>query len=538
MQIHKLIAMRNIFIFIIYIFALPSIISAKNGNEKLLKELDEVISNKKYYHQLREEKISHLKDSLKKSNDIKEKYDLFGALFYEYLHYQADSSLYYINKKHDYLPQMNKPELEYEILINRAEVFGVMGMYNEAEAELDKVNLNKIDNTGLIGYYYRTRRAFYGWLADYTADKNASAYYKEMTRIYRDSISIINSPEIDTQINNAEELIINGEYTRAINLLISCIQPSTDMKRKVYANYTLSEAYEALKDTANQIKYLTITAIMDIKMAEREYASLQKLAYIIYRQGDIDRAYKYLTCSMEDAVASNARLRYLEVTQIYPIIDKAYKKKEADKQATARKLLIGISILAFLLIIVTFYLYYWMKKLSVMRRNLYQANKKLVEANRNLAQTGRIKEVYIAKYLDRCVIYLEKLEQYRRSLEKLAMASKIDQLFKAIRSEEFIRDERKMFYDEFDRSFLDLFPNFVEDFNNLLIDDARIYPKKDEHLNTELRIFALIRLGVTDANRIAHFLGYSLATVYNYRSKIRNKAKGNKDNFEQDVMNL
>ena len=241
---------------------------------------------------------------------------------------------------------------------------------------------------------------------------------------------------------------------------------------------------------------------------------------------------------MEDAVAANARLRFLEVTQIYPIIDNAYQKKEAEKQNATRRLLIGISVLAFLLIIATFYLYYWMKKLSVMRRNLYKANKKLVEANRNLAQTGKIKEVYIAKYLDRCVVYLEKLEQYRRSLEKLAMASKIDQLFKAIRSEEFIRDERKLFYDEFDRSFLDLFPNFVEDFNNLLTDDGKIYPKKDEHLNTELRIFALIRLGVTDANRIAHFLGYSLATVYNYRSKIRNKTKGDKDRFEQNVMNL
>ena len=316
------------------------------------------------------------------------------------------------------------------------------------------------------------------------------------------------------------------------------MQSSKDMKRNVYANYTLSEAYEALGDTTNQIKYLAITAIKDIKMAEREYASLQKLAYLIYQQGDLDRAYRYLTCSMEDAVASNARLRFLEVTQIYPIIDKAYKKKEAEKKKYIRRLLIGISILAFLLIIATFYLYYWMKKLSVMRRNLYHANKKLVEANRSLTQTGKIKEVYIAKYLDRCVIYLEKLEQYRCSLEKLAMASKIDQLFKAIKSEEFLRDERKMFYDEFDRSFLDLFPNFVEDFNNLLTDDARIYPKKDEHLNTELRIFALIRLGVKDANHIAHFLGYSLATVYNYRSKIRNKAKGNKDNFEQDVMNL
>lgn len=530
--------MKNFFISLIYIFVLPTMIVAKSDNENLLKELDEVISNKKYYHKLREDKISHLKDSLRKSGDVKEKYDLCGALFYEYLHYQADSSLYYINMKHSYLPQMNKPELEDEILINRAKVFGVMGMYNEAEIELDKVNLGKITNPGLIGYYYRTRRAYYGWLADYTADIKASKYYKKITETYRDSISMMKLPDMDSQINNAEELIINGEFSRAINLLLSCMQSSKDMKRNVYANYTLSEAYEALDDTTNQIKYLAITAIMDIKMAEREYASLQKLAYLIYLQGDLDRAYRYLTCSMEDAVASNARLRFLEVTQIYPIIDKAYKKKEAEKKKDIRRLLIGISILAFLLIIATFYLYYWMKKLSVMRRNLYHANKKLVEANRSLAQTGKIKEVYIAKYLDRCVIYLEKLEQYRRSLEKLAMASKIDQLFKAIRSEEFLRDERKMFYDEFDRSFLDLFPNFVEDFNNLLTDDARIYPKKDEHLNTELRIFALIRLGVTDANRIAHFLGYSLATVYNYRSKIRNKAKGNKDNFEQDVMNL
>ncbi len=577
--------MKNFFISLIYIFFLPTMIVAKSDNENLLKELDEVISNKKYYHKLREDKISHFKDSLRKSGDVKEKYDLCGALFYEYLHYQADSSLYYINMKHSYLPQMNKPELEDEILINRAEVFGVMGMYNEAEIELNKVkyyinmkhsylpqmnkpeledeilinraevfgvmgmyneaeielnkvNLGKITNPGLIGYYYRTRRAYYGWLADYTADIKASKYYKKITETYRDSISMMKLPDMDSQINNAEELIINGEFSRAINLLLSCMQSSKDMKRNVYANYTLSEAYEALGDTTNQIKYLAITAIKDIKMAEREYASLQKLAYLIYQQGDLDRAYRYLTCSMEDAVASNARLRFLEVTQIYPIIDKAYKKKEAEKKKYIRRLLIGISILAFLLIIATFYLYYWMKKLSVMRRNLYHANKKLVEANRSLTQTGKIKEVYIAKYLDRCVIYLEKLEQYRRSLEKLAMASKIDQLFKAIKSEEFLRDERKMFYDEFDRSFLDLFPNFVEDFNNLLTDDARIYPKKDEHLNTELRIFALIRLGVKDANHIAHFLGYSLATVYNYRSKIRNKAKGNKDNFEQDVMNL
>ncbi len=160
------------------------------------------------------------------------------------------------------------------------------------------------------------------------------------------------------------------------------------------------------------------------------------------------------------------------------------------------------------------------------------------KVNRELMQTGKIKEVYIARYLDRCVIYLDKLEQYRRSLAKLAMASRIDDLFRAIKSEQFIHDERKNFYNEFDKSFLELFPHFIESFNRLLVEEGRICPKPGELLTTELRIFALIRLGVTDSSRIAHFLGYSLATIYNYRSKMRNKATGNKDDFEKEVMNL
>ena len=118
------------------------------------------------------------------------------------------------------------------------------------------------------------------------------------------------------------------------------------------------------------------------------------------------------------------------------------------------------------------------------------------------------------------------------------MASKVEELFKAIRSEQFLRDERKNFYHEFDKSFLELFPHFIDDFNRLLTEDGKIFPKKNELLSTELRIFALIRLGVTDSTRIAHFLGYSLATVYNYRSKMRNRAIGDKDGFEQAVMNL
>lgn len=531
--------MKYINIILCLLFAFSAVYAENGKNESLLSELDRVIANKYNYHRIRENKILHLKDSMEHSTDINVKYNLAGALFYEYLHYQADSSLYYINKKAELMSSLDKPELMDEIHVNRSEVFGVMGMYNEADMELKKVDFSRIgDNDGLMGYYLRARRAYYGWLADYTADPVASRIYVEKTQLYRDSIMMHISSGPDYYICKAESMIKNGESDKALDILLPLLDDDFDPKRKVYVMYTMSSAYEALKDTANQIKYLAETAIKDIEMAEREYASLQKLALLMYHQGNLDRAYTYLTCSMEDAVAANARLRFLEVTQIYPIIDKAYKKNEARQRTILNRLFISVSILAFLLILATFYLYYWNKKLTIMRHNLYNANRQLVTANKELEETGRIKEVYIAKYLDRCVGYLEKLEQYRRSLEKLAMASKIDQLFKAIKSEEFLHDERKMFYNEFDKSFLNLFPNFIEDFNALLQDDAKVFPKKDEHLSTELRIFALIRLGVTDANRIAHFLGYSLATVYNYRSKIRNKAKGDKETFEQDVMNL
>lgn len=507
------------------------------SHEKVLEQLDEVISQKALYRTERERTLYQLKQRLYYATTEKDKYELSNELFGLYLHYQADSASHYINKKAEYAALLNKPELYNEIIINRAEVMGVMGMYSDALTELQKIQPEQLGKKNLT-YYYFTLRTCYGWLADYTVDRKAKQKYLQLTDQYRDSIMNNIDSCIDRNIVLSERFILSSHPDKAIPMLNQMLTTSLDMKQKAYVNYTLSLAYEAKNEIDMQIYYLAQTAIIDLSMPVREYASLQKLARLLYRHGDLKRAYSYLSCSMEDAVACNARLRFAEVTEFYPIIDHAYSQKEAQEKRMVVILLVCMGVLAILLIILALYLYYGLKKLSVMQKNLYISNKELQAANMNLAQTGKIKEVYIARYLDRCVSYLDKLEQYRRSLEKLTMASRIDDLFKAIRSEQFLRDERKNFYNEFDKSFLELFPNFITDFNNLLNDEGKIYPKPGEILNTELRIFALIRLGVTDANRIAHFLGYSLATVYNYRSKIRNKAKGDKDNFEQMVMGL
>jgi len=336
----------------------------------------------------------------------------------------------------------------------------------------------------------------------------------------------------------AEKLMVEGEMEKSLELLHRLSENNPNLRQQAFINYTLAEAYGLKGDIDNQMHRLALTAIADLKFGTREYASLQKLAYLLYDKGDVDRAYKYLTCSMDDAVACNARLRFSEVTEFFPIVDKAYKLKEERGRSIRYALLFFVSFLSLALIIGVCWLYRWNKKLSLMRHNLSAANEQLRLVNRELAQTGKVKEAYIAHYLDQCVAYLDKLESYRRSLAKLAMASRIDDLFKAIKSEQFIKDERKDFYHNFDRSFLELFPNFIVSFNELLVEEGRIHPKSNELLTTELRIFALIRLGITDSNAIAHFLGYSLATVYNYRSRMKKSAKGDKDNFEQEVMNL
>ena len=234
----------------------------------------------------------------------------------------------------------------------------------------------------------------------------------------------------------------------------------------------------------------------------------------------------------------NARSRTIEVAEIFPVIDKAYRLRSERKQRTITLLLASVSLLALCLVAAIIYVYRQMKKLAVARQALADANRQLQTINNTLKETNLIKEEYIAQYINRCSAYIDKLDHYRRRLTKLASTSKLEELFRAIKSDEFIEAERKEFYNEFDHTFLSLFPHFVTDFNKLLNEKDRITPKPGDLLNTELRIFALIRLGITDSTRIAEFLQYSLTTIYNYRSKVRNKAVGDKNEFEAAVMRI
>ena len=299
-----------------------------------LLELDEAIARKPEYRARKEARIADLRRRLHYAVDTLEQYALCEELFDEYLHYQADSAVHYLNRRLQLLPSCGQDDLKARAYIDRAAVMGVTGMYAAAVEVLTAIPTERLKPETLVEYY-RACRSCYGWMADYSLAIQGKRRYMEQTDRYRDSILLVDNP-VTADIARAERAALGGKAEEAVAILRKYLPGDTDdLETLSYLNYTMYEAYVAKGDTARQVYYLARTAVHDMERSVREYASLHKLARLLHEQGDLDRAYAYLNCSMEDAVACHARLRSLEVTEIYPIIDRAYHDKEAHRPTGA-----------------------------------------------------------------------------------------------------------------------------------------------------------------------------------------------------------
>lgn len=272
---------------------------------------------------------------------------------------------------------------------------------------------------------------------------------------------------------------------------------------------------------------------------------MQSLALTYHEMGDIDRAFIFMKAAIEDAVFCNVRYRTMEGSAFYPIINASYQEKERKQKSELQSYLILISILSVCLAIGIVYVYKQMKRLAQTRKELFLTNQqlnKLIQdlnnANSDLQEANHIKEEYIAHFFNLCSTYIDKLENYRKSLYKKATNHRMEELFGMLKSNTVVEDEVEELYLNFDTIFLKIYPSFVDDFNKLLIPEEQILLKQGELLNTKLRIFALIRLGITDNEKIANFLRYSLRTVYNYQTNVRNKLAVSRDDFEEMIKEI
>lgn len=539
-------------LFIIGYFILSMPLFANNDIDSLLKVLDSSVDNYQVFSNQKEEQLNKLKDLLKYANNDDQRYKICGQLYDDYKSYKSDSALTYAQKKLQIAEKMNNRWNLTDAKLNLASIMGTSGMYKESMDILETINIQ--DNPDLKAYYFHVYRTVYGFMADYTVSTREKERYNKLVSNFRDSLLVVNPPNSETHIMvKTDQLIANKKSDEAIKILLSYYPTiKNDKHTRAIIAFCISVTYQKQQNRENEKKWLIISAINDIQSATKDYISLRSLAFLLYEEGDIDRAYKYIKRSLEDALFCNARLRTYEISQMLPIIDQAYQHQSQARQRQLIISLISISLLSVFLLIAVLSVYRQMRKLSVARKDLSQANKLLNDLNKELSETNKllkhsnetlseanlIKEEYIGRYMDQCSAYIDKLDDYRRLLNKTATAGKIDDLIQTIKSKQFIEDELKEFYTNFDSTFLQLFPTFVEEFSALLVDNEEIQLKSGELLNTELRIFALIRLGISDSVKISHFLRYSLSTIYNYRTKLRNKSAVPRDEFESYVMKI
>lgn len=547
--------MKNIIIFLCLCTICMCRLHAADSSraDSLLLKLDQAIKERPIYMEQKELKLVELKRQLHRQIPDEERFAILGTLLDEYRSFNTDSALHMAEEREQIAIRLGNREYIDNARMNKADVLGMTGMYKEVMDLMRNIHIDRLP-VDIHPYYYHIYRTVYGLMADYAVTAYEKKLYTELTDKYRDSLLLVNKDNllIHTLIQS-DQYNVRNEYDKAIRLLTDYLALQKDYEHDVaICAYTLSESYRLKGDKEKEKEYLIVSAMADMKTAVREYISLRKLAVLLYQEGDIERAYSYVKICMEDAAACNARLRKLEILEIFPIINDAYQQKTEKQQEQMKWALVSISLLSLFLLLAIFYVYKQMKKVAAARREVIDANKRLKElndelhlsnaqlkeANHSIAENSYLKEEYIGRYMDQCSVYLEKMDNYRRSLEKIAATGNVEELYKNIKSSKFIEGELKEFYTNFDNTFLQLFPTFVEDFNALLADDEQISLKAGERMNTELRIFALIRLGITDSVKIAQFLRYSVTTIYNYRTKVRNKAAGDRDLLEQEVMTI
>lgn len=487
-----------------------------------------------------------------------QRYDINLSLYNEYKTYLSDSAIYYARENMQIAEALNNAIWKYEAKLNLTSLYIIAGMFIEAIDILKSINIKELDSNWLQVKYYDCYKQLYSF---YSINNPYTRIYNEKSKLYRDSLlNVLDKSSNHYKIVYAEKLHDEAHLDEAGKILLDMLkETNSDTHEKAVLAYALANIYKVESNIALQKHYYAISAICDIKNAIKENASLQALASVLYETGEVEGAYKCIKSSMEDAMFCNARLRTYEVSQIFPIIDSAYQENVAKQKSELQLFLLLLSVLSLFLLIAIIYVYRQMKRIARIRKEVYRTNVKLNELNNDLQSTIRqlnsvnkqlsdvnielseanqIKEAYIGHFLDLCSTYIDKLESYQNTLRKKAADKKLEELYKILKSRDMIDNELKELYENFDNIFLHLYPNFVEDFNSLLLEEERFQLKHNELLNVELRIFALIRLGITDSSKIANFLHYSANTIYSYRTRVRNKSAVPRDQFENMVMKI
>ncbi len=537
----------------------PSVAQETNLQD-YYRQIDDAINHSPEYVAKYEIKIGLQRQALARETTASGKYACNFRLYELYKPFVSDSAIYFLQQCIALANQMNDHSASVQCRSLLAIRSANIGMYDEALFILDSINADGADSLSL-GTYYEAYNNVYSELSYYTHFDNMRQIYLDKAHHY-EQLMMQHLPPTSEACFLRRELRAQGEgrFSESMkinNEWLATVEPGSHP----YALVALYR-YIELKKQGNKpemMYWLVESVLTDIKNATMDQGSMWELANELMLQGDIERASHYISFTSDCANRYGSRQRNWQIAPLLTAIAKNYKAKSEHTTTQLRVTIAFISILALLLLGALLFLHRRHKQLTDARNELHQTNSQLAtlneelktannqlseknaqfaELNAQLSESNRVKEEYIGRFMSICSQYIDKLDAYRKMVNKKMKNKELDELFQLTKSTELKEKELEELLENFDSVFLHLFPHFVEDFNALLQPESQVRPKEDNRLTTEIRIFALIRLGIEDSSKIAEFLHYSVNTIYNYRARIKNGAIANREQFEQHVKKL
>ncbi|MDE5808936.1 MAG: hypothetical protein K2H59_01480 [Muribaculaceae bacterium] len=508
--------------------------------------LDAEIEKSKEYEDQKNNRITAYKRDYDLSTDKKHRTELINKLIKEFDEYNADSALYYISYNLKRPAVKDIPGEYTRLLIKKGDVYAHAGLFADAFATLQSIPRDSL-TIDLLDEYYTTYCALYQYLTEYTSEHQTALEYDKRRSIYADSLSRVIKPEsFNHLVFIMTEKARNGETDTAIQTISKHLEEFQSGTREysILAS-TLADIYKTAGFKDDYKRYLILSAISDIRGAVKENMSFREVATVMFENGDVERANRYLKKSIADANFYSAIMRNAQSIKMLPVIDEAYMSVQ-NKLTNELRAMVWVSSILLLILLVT--LVFILKQIKSLRRakdnisvaaeELSHVSGQLREANHELKVKNDELHEYAVLFMEYCSSTISSLQHYQQSLRKLTVqGGNRNALLSKLESTEMVDQLLKDFYRRFDEAILNIYPSFVEKFNKLLKPDEQIVLKSGEILNTELRLFALIRLGIDDNAKAAEFLRCSTSTVYTYRSKTKKRAL-DPDNFENDVRNL
>lgn len=499
-----------------------------------LGRLDSELARMEEYVNEKEAKIITIEGLLASDGlSLEQKYGLYGQLYQECVAYQFDKAKAILESQEAIAAELEDRSLMNSAVVEKAMLFTTAGMFLEAQDLFQQLDTTTFNYQQKISWY-NARQKFLHDYQEYVRTSGITVPEAVNIRAYQDLI-LKNTPK-DSPLNHhihimrlIEEQRWDEAYSENLRIIEGQNKSSRDYAVQCYWQGFICENLEREEET---IRWWIESAICDIRGAIKDNAALCSVAIKLTDPHDTDRAFRYIRISLDDAIFYNAKLRKVQIASTFPWIEKAYRdSRDLQMKDRSRYLMVTVLVAFLLLVILTYTVRLYRKRqrsakeieakniqLDAYTKSIMAVEEDLRRTNLDLVEANAAKEEYLGLFLSMCSGYLDKL---RKTLPR-----------------EQYDAELKNFYKTFDTSFLSLYPTFVEDLNALLTEEGRIVVKEGGLLNTELRIFALIKLGITQSSHIASLLRYSVNTIYNYRAQVKNAALSDRENFEENVRKI